>query len=256
MAVEAKMVFSQEDCKWVEPFNLVEIAEAVFQEQQYAVTNEKTWLLHPESGFVIQPQLAEIHLLEDGGVRTVTTVQINHPTLVPGGVFEYQHSTGDTIAQSISRGIDQWIRTDFVPLREAVGPTPGSCTALVMEFPAREGKPARTRRAILGPVAHFMQQPPTSTEGDESEEHPFCPCCLLTRSFEAFREYIEGDGFYCLRLFALRDAEGLPGSDCRVNGRDWEKGAQALREYAMTWPAAGYEFRKQYVVLHTVEKGG
>jgi hypothetical protein len=37
-----------------------------------------------------------------------------------------------------------------------------------------------------------------------------------------------------------------------VNGEDWEKGAQALREYAKTWPPAGYEFRKQYVVLQTL----
>ena len=53
-----------------------------------------------------------------------------------------------------------------------------------------------------------------------AEEHPFCPCCLLTRSFEAFRGFMEGDGFYCLRLFAARDTEGVPQADCRVNGED------------------------------------
>jgi hypothetical protein len=66
---------------------------------------------------------------------------------------------------------------------------------------------------------------------------------------------IEGDAFYGLRLFALRDEDGNPGADCRVNGDDWEKGAQAFHAYASTWPSAGYEFRKQYVVLQTVEHG-
>jgi hypothetical protein len=82
------------------------------------------------------------------------------------------------------------------------------------------------------------------------------PLCLLTNSFEAFRELIEADAFYGLRLFALRDGDSEPGADCRVNGDDWEKGAQALRAYAGTWPpAAGYEMRKQYVVLQTLEPG-
>jgi hypothetical protein len=39
-----------------------------------------------------------------------------------------------------------------------------------------------------------------------------------------------------------------------VNGEDFEKGAQALRDHGATWPAAGYEFRKQYVVLQSIEK--
>ena len=87
----------------------------------------------------------------------------------------------------------------------------------------------------------------------EPEEHPFCPCCLLTRSWEAFRELIEGDGFYGLRLFAMRDPEGNPRADCRVNGAEWERGKQALREYVRTWPGAGVEFRKQFVVLQSQE---
>jgi hypothetical protein len=123
-----------------------------------------------------------------------------------------------------------------------------------MEFPAKDGKAARTRRAILGPVAHFMEKPPEAA-AQAQEEHPFCPCCLLTNSFEAFRDLLEGDGFFCLRMFAARDQDGAAQADCRVNGEDWETGAEALRHYAGAWPAAGYEFRKQYVVLQTIAGG-
>ena len=254
IGVEAKVAFSTGNRSWTEKVNLVQVASTVFKKQGYTVRSEKTWLWHTESGFSILPQLVGIQPLDSGAVRTVTTMQTNHPRLSPDGVFEYQHSTGDTAADSITKGFEQWVQTDFVALLDALRAKPESCTALEMTFPAKDGKPARARRAILGPVSHFRHEPPPTVEDEAADEHPFCPCCLLTKSFEAFRELIEGDGFYCLRLFALRDADEVPGADCRVNGEDWEKGAQALREYARTWPAAGYEFRKQYVVLQSIEK--
>jgi hypothetical protein len=77
---------------------------------------------------------------------------------------------------------------------------------------------------------------------------------LLTNSFETFRDLIESSGFYGLRLLAMRDERGNPQADCRVNGTDWDKGAEALRTYVATWPAAGFEMRKQYVVLQTINK--
>jgi Family of unknown function (DUF6348) len=133
---------------------------------------------------------------------------------------------------------------------------------LEMAFPEKDGKPARFRRAVLGPVAHFMTMPhaPRDESGaaepreneEAAEKHPFCPCCPLTNSFHAFKGLIEDDGFYGVRLFAARDAQGSPQADCRVNGEDWETGAEALREYVRTWPEAGYEFRKQYVILQSV----
>jgi hypothetical protein len=97
----------------------------------------------------------------------------------------------------------------------------------------------------------MAQNPPEPARGHP----PVCRCCLLINSFEAFRDLIEGDAFYGVRLFALRDGDGNPGANCRVNGKDWDKGAQALRAYPSTWRAAGFEFRKQYVVLQTVEHG-
>lgn len=51
-----------------------------------------------------------------------------------------------------------------------------------------------------------------------------------------------------------RDADGTPQADCRVNGENWEPGAQALREYARTWPEAGFEFRNQSVIWQTVSE--
>jgi len=247
LGITGEVAFSNGSRSWTERFDLVNEAAAAFKSRGYAVTAHKTWLEHGDSGFAIQPQLGGMQPLDDGGVHTMTTLQVNHPTLIPGGVFEYQHSTGDTVGESLAKGFDQWVQTDFVTLLDALRAKPEHCTTMEMTFPAKDGKPERVRRAVLGPCTHVGGTPP-----DTSQEHPFCPCCLLTNSFEAFGDLIEADAFYGLRLLAMRDRDGEPGADCRVNGDDWERGAQALRDYVSTWPQGGWELRKQYVVLQTV----
>jgi hypothetical protein len=251
--VKARVAFATGDKSWVEQVDVMGVAAGVFNQHGQRVTNQRSWFEHPGSGFVIQPQIIGLQPLDDGGAQTTTTIQVNHPALIPAGLFEYQHSTGKSVTDSISKGFDQWMQTDFVTLLEAQRATPQSCMVLKISYPAKDGKPARKRRAVLGPIAHFAQQPAAPAADSAAEEHPFCPCCLLTRSFEAFRELLEGDGFYGLRLFAARDKEGNAQADCRVNGDDFEAGATALREYAKTWPDMGYEFRKQYVVLQSME---
>lgn len=253
ICIEGKVNFTRGSRKWTEEFNLVSIAAAVLKGRGHAVSAEGTFLEHRDSGFLLSPQLCNMRILDDGRVRTVTTMQANHATLVPEGVFEFQHSAGENISDAVSKGFDQWAKSDFVPLLDALRPTPQSCAAMHLEFPARDGKPARVRRAVLGPIVHFMEEPP-QPEAAAEDEHPFCPCCLLTRSFGAFKELIEGNGFYGLRLFAARDQHGTAQADCRVNGEDWTPGVQALCHYAAKWPAAGCEFRKQYVVLHSIKK--
>jgi hypothetical protein len=244
IGTETKNSFTDGRRNWTEVIKLPELIAKVFKEHGHKVTNEGTWLRHLESDYQILPQFVEM-IPVNGSVRTVTTIQTNHPSLIPNGVFEYQHAAAENVETAVLNGFDQWVQTDFVALCDAVQSKPMTCTLLEMEISSREGRPSRFRRAILGPVAHLMQSP----AGVGSEDHPFCPSCLLTRSFEAFKELFEGDSFYGLRLYAARDATGTPQADCRVNGEDWGKGAQALREYVKTWPEAGFEFRKQYVIL-------
>ena len=72
------------------------------------------------------------------------------------------------------------------------------------------------------------------------------------RQFGSPRMLIKSDHFYGLRLFACRDENDDAMADCRVNGEDWEEGKEALCAYVNTWPQAGVEFRKQYVVVQSV----
>ncbi|MFO0964731.1 MAG: DUF6348 family protein [Gemmataceae bacterium] len=231
-------------------FDLTKLAADVLGQRGHSVRRRESWLEHP-SGFLFLPQVADIQGLPDGGVHTVTTMQVNHPSLCAEGIFEYQHSAGARVDEALRNGFDGWALGDLVTLLAALEAKPSNCTFMEMSFPETEERPARIRRAILGPVAHFMSKPPKIAA---NEEHPFCPCCLLTNSFQTFEQFITGDGFFGLRLFAGRDEQGAPQADCRVNGEEYEPGKEALRGYARTWPAAGYEFRKQYVVLQNAEK--
>jgi hypothetical protein len=263
--VAGRVAFSNPRKTWTEHYNLIELLVSVLKAQGHAARAEESWLVHSDSGFVLLPRLVNLQPLEKGGVRTTTTIQTNQPGLVPQGVFEYQHSTGDNIEESFRKGFEGWLQTDYVALLEALQPNPSNCTTLKMSFPEKDGRPAIWRRAVLGPVMHLVEhrevyaEPKTAEagegeRGERCETHAFCPCCLLTKSYETFKELIEDSGFYGLRLFASRDQQGLPQADCRVNGDNWEKGAEALRKYVTTWPLAGLEFRKQYVVVHTIEK--
>ncbi|HVW02307.1 MAG TPA: DUF6348 family protein [Planctomycetaceae bacterium] len=233
-----------------EDVDLVALAAAACEQHGHETINHGSWLEHPASGFAILPQILGVEPMDGGGMRTITTVQVNHPQLIPQGLFEYQHSGDDNTTDAIRKGFSQWVQMDFATLLDALRPEPRVCSMMVMELPEQNGHSARKRRIVLGPTIHYMQEPGT---GSVDEEHPFCPCCLLTNSYEAFRPLIEADQLFGLRMFALRDAEANVAADCRVNGEDFEPGAEGLRAYAATWPPAGYEHRKQYVVLQTVE---
>ena len=46
-----------------------------------------------------------------------------------------------------------------------------------------------------------------------------------------------------------RNAQGEISADCRVNGEDYPAALPYLHAYVQSWPQAGLEFRKQYVVI-------
>jgi hypothetical protein len=233
--------------------SLVALAARTLEERGHRVERRRGWLHHPESGFAIVPRGVEARGAPNGRVSTVTTMQVNHPTLVPDGAFEFQHATENTVDEALASGFAQWAEVDFVPLLDALRSKPEACTTLVMTLPAKGGQPSRKRRAVLGPVWHVRErQPPQPSHDASGDTHSFCPCCLLTKSFEAFRALIEGEGFHCLRLLGLRNPDEAPLADCRVNGEDFEPGAEAIRAYVRTWPDLGFEMRKQLVVLQTL----
>ena len=181
------------------------------------------------------------------GTRSSTVIRISHPQLITEEIFEYQHSMGTTLNESLTKGFEDWAQTDLVALLDALEETPRQCTTMQMTRPAEAEQPERRRRLIFGPVSHLRENNPGPY--DPPEEHPFCPCCLFTNSIKAFMPVIESDGFFGVRLFSMRDKDGTASADCRINGEEFEEGKASLRKYVEKWPDRGFEFRKQYVVV-------
>lgn len=247
---------------WVEPFDLTELAANVLRELDHEVRIDGDWIELPASGLYLLPQLIEFEILKDGNIHVATTVQCNHATMLPRGLFEYQYSTQETFDEAAIAGFSQWARTDLLVLLDATRDSAESCMEMRMEFAARDGQPARSRRVLFGPVAHYGRGPRAPATGESVNDatgndggdtaHDFCPCCLLTQSLDTFKPLLEDDALHGLRLFASRDQDGECQSDCRVNGEEWPQGLDALRVYAATWPGEHLEYRKQYVIVQSI----
>jgi len=195
-----------------------------------------------DNGFTLLPQVVNVEPLENAGVNTVTTIQASHPTLIPRGVFEFQHSSGADLRSSFAAGFKGWAELDLPVFVDALRPGPTTCMTATME---------PNRRLIFGPPVQMAQR-----NGPIRGDHDFCPCCLFTRNVEAFGGLLGDEHFHGIHLFVSRDAQGHIEADCRVNGIDLPAGAAALLRYAQDWPDRGAEYRKQYVGIQMQAPAG
>ena len=191
----------------------------------------------------------------DGSWRTSTVIEVYHP-LIEDVLFEYQHAAGDSQLASLQSGLKSWARMDLATLQDAVNDE--------LEYPFlgigytddKTGAEYQ-RQVVLGPMSHYQEHTPEPAEPkahatndeDDEDDHDFCPCCLFTNSMEAFTEALKGREFVGVRLFASRDSDGEVSADCRINGHDFPEALPYLTAYAQSWPQAGFELRKQYVVI-------
>ena len=234
-----------------ESFDLPEMLQAVLAQQGFGTESANGWLHHAPSGYALLVQVLYVDLKSGEGVRCGTTIQIHHPTLFPEGIFEYQHSVGETLAEALNEGFRLWLASDWSVLLDAVAEEQGECMRLEMTFDHTQ--PPLKRRISLGNVLHYCEYTPEVSAQSDDETHDFCPCCLLTSCLETFKPLLQDQQNYAIRLFASRDGMGETDADCRVNGEDWEEGVEGIKAYATTWADAGLEFRKQYVVVRNIE---
>jgi hypothetical protein len=244
-----RVTFNQAQKRWEEADDLVTSLAAALSSLGHAASVKPDWV-ELEAGYSLLPQVVEVEPLEDGGVKTVTTIQISHPSLVPGGVFEYQHSSGKDLRESFATGFKSFVELDLPVFHDALRETAKDCTFMVMSSGREAGlPPAADRRLVFGPPLQMVQH-----VAPASVEHDFCPCCLFTNSLPAFDDLVNDGAFHAIRLFVMRSEAGEIEADCRVNGLDRPSGAEALVKYAQSWPDRGLEYRKQYVCIQTHTK--
>ncbi len=231
----ANWSFADGERTWQEPMNLLSTLERLLTERGRSIRMEGNVIVDLESQLSLRPLLQTMQPVHQKGVRTSTTIEIKHPTIILSPIFEYQHSAGPNIEESVMAGFRQWYGSDFITLVDAVREEAVDC----MELSEDE------RRITLGPLLHGYQ---TDVPRDDSE-HPPCPCCMFTKTKSAYQPLMTSSGFYALRFYAARDQHGRPIADCRLNGEDYPAGKKELMEYAGTWKSAGVESRKQYVII-------
>ena len=202
-----------------------------------------------KSGLILRTQLDSASRSDEGRVQTCTLTEVSHPTAIPQGVFEFQHSWGIDYQASVEKGFRDWMGIDLPALLDALRTEPETCTCMEMKPPGEAEGAAQTLRIVLGPVWLYGDEKIFETEG---EHDPGCPCCLFTNAYSALEPVFMDERFHAIRFFAARQKDGSTQADCRVNGENWEAGAKLLREYASTWPERGIEFRKQYIIAQRI----
>ncbi|MCE9577537.1 MAG: DUF6348 family protein [Deltaproteobacteria bacterium] len=191
-------------------------------------------------GLVLAPQVVMVQPLDQRqGARIASTIEVTHPAHFTPGLFEWQHAVSDSTAKAIEEGFAQWAQCDLPALRNALRSDALDLTHL--QYTSTDGAP---RRIVLGPVYGLVPD-----DAADSDHEPGCPCCMFTHSFAVFRALLDRTETYGIRLFAMRGPDGEIGADCRVNGADFPRGAEALRAYARSWPGVGLQTRKQYVIM-------
>jgi len=199
------------------------------------------------NGITLEVELGEAVRLSADAFRTSTRITARHADAFPLGLTEYQHARGNSTVESISSGFEGWADMDLVALQDALLDAPRNSSILRKSYGDPSSGHPLEREFILGPTVHVATLPPS----EAAEDHPFCPCCLLMNSFEAFNGLLQEDRVLGIRLYAAVHPDGEEVADCRVNGEEFSEGAGALLRYVSTWPRRGFEYRKQYVVIRT-----
>jgi hypothetical protein len=231
-----RVAFKNAQKSWEETDDLAVSLAATLNEMGHKAIVKRDWV-ELEGGFSLLPQIVSVEPMDNAGVNTTTTIQVAHASLVPDGVFEYQHSSGADIRDSFAKGFRHWAEYDLPVFLDAQRDTATLCMVAEM-------KP--DRRLVFGPPVHMAQKADA-----KPSEHDFCPCCLTTKNIDAFDDLLRDGKFHGIRLFVSRDAQGGIEADCRVNGIDRPAGVEALKRYARSWPDRGVEYRKQYVCIQT-----
>lgn len=231
-----RVAFSNTEKTWEEEINLVGLLARSLTDNQVEFKEYDTSLLILED-MILQPQILSFNPRDDSSVSTSSTIPINSAKELSSGLFEYQHSVGNNLEDSLIKGFNAWIKSDLKTLIESIQGTV-ECTQMQMELPGKKA----ARQITFGPVTRYIKT-------QSNEEHSFCPCCFFTNNFEVFRPIINSNDVFGIRFFASRSENGEIEADCRINGMDFEAGKNALIEYGKTWQGEGFDFRKQYVIV-------
>jgi len=89
--IKVSLAFTNGERTWTESVDVMDCLSDALRAGGYSHSTGKSWL-EIEPGLVLQPRFVSFQLLANGGVQTLTTIEVSHPLGIPAGVFEFQHS--------------------------------------------------------------------------------------------------------------------------------------------------------------------
>lgn len=217
------------------------------------------WIYVKNNGYYLLPQLIDLYYDENDKLNLSATIQIHHKELFPEGIFEYIYpqTNENNIIDGLFSLFKTWVDLDWETLCDCLNPTDKSKYMSAKISFDEENK--KVRQVYYGAVLSYpnIDIEDAKTKGIDVEPYidEFCPCCLFTKSMEAFDNQIKDfNKNYAIRLFALKAPDGELDADCRVNGEEYPEAEKYLKEYAKTWKDCDIvKLRKQYVVIRNVE---
>jgi hypothetical protein len=231
------VAFSNPQRSWDEKVDLVEVLAKVVEADLGPCVREND-RIRASNGLVLVPKFVGVQPMENGaGTGASTVVEVSHPTCFPNGIFEWQHSSGSTLLAAVTSGFEQWAQIDLRALRNALLESDLDLTFIRFDKPLWG-----MRRLVLSPVMGVFVPDSAALPGEHASG---CPCCMLVRCLGAFEGFINSRETFGIRMYAARYPDGQLAVDCRVNGADYQAGAEALRTYAATWQGTQLLMRKQ-----------
>ena len=241
-----KVAFHSETRRWQEEIDLTHELARLLESHGHSTALHNGCVIIRSCGLKLKPGLVNHIPLDDGkGTSSITTIETSHSSVFPS-VFEYQHAQAASMRESVQNGFSDWIKFDLPVYLDCLRIKAEHCICIESPYPTPDGK-TRWRRVLLGPTKFSTLAPP-----DESAcagHGPGCDCCGFTQLFEILKPMMEANGFCAIRIFTVLDPPENPGSDCRVNGEDFDVGAAALLEYAKQRNRGYFEFRKQLILI-------
>ena len=144
-----------------------------------------------DSGLRLTPHAMAAHARDNGGWQTSTVIESQHPVLFADGLFEYQHANGADEQASLLSGFQAWARVDLVTLQTAIGAEGAQGLPMMgLTYPGGDEGEEHQRTVVLGPLAHYRAHEVDASTCSE-DDHGSCPCCLFTRSMEAFDDLLK-----------------------------------------------------------------
>lgn len=225
------------------------------------VENEKgnKWIHVAENDYYLLPLLEWIDNNENGEISVGATIQIQHKTIFPDGVFEYEYSMNfKEFRDAVNDAFYNWIRLDWQTLVDIAKPKKAKALKQTYELEMGDDKILK-RYVYYGPVAYYpnfdIEKMKEAGLNVKQYIDRFHSNTMFTRAIEAFITHLkdENEKNYAIRMFALKAPNGDVEVDCRINGEEYPEANKFLESYAKTWKDCDIvKFKKQYVIISNV----